>query len=494
MFATWTSHANRAPDATYTVHHVDALDQPTTSAVSVNQRSNGGSQQSLGSYRFLAGTATVTLDQSANGYAIADGVSVSPVGALPNRAEWSFITTNAGDYLISAKWTAHPNRATNARYVIDYVDNVTGLPQSQAVVVNQQASGGVFNTLATLDLQAGSTVTVTLSDEANGYVIADAVQLVEVATSGPNRVIWPFSLAQSGTYEVYARWTAHPNRASNATYTITNGTTTQQVPVNQQINGGDWQLLATLTLDASEPFEITLTDVADGYVIADGVELRRQGSDAGLHFVHNDHLGTPQVITDAAQQVAWQGDYEPFGEVDETISTILNPLRFPGQYEDGETGLNYNYFRDYDPSTGRYVQSDPIGLAGGINTYEYSQNNPIGVYDPRGLAPNPGCVAACTVGGGVIGGGLGFLGGGLLGGSGGTLVAPGVGTVGGAISGAELGGAVGAVAGSAVGNAAGQAFCPDDDLEDRCDNQYYNVDIPTCRGISRSRGPIAAQR
>jgi RHS repeat-associated protein len=61
------------------------------------------------------------------------------------------------------------------------------------------------------------------------------------------------------------------------------------------------------------------------------------------------------------------------------------PLRFPGQYADKETNLYYNYFRDYDSASGRYVESDPIGLDGGINTYAYVGSAPLKLVDPRGL-------------------------------------------------------------------------------------------------------------
>jgi RHS repeat-associated protein len=61
------------------------------------------------------------------------------------------------------------------------------------------------------------------------------------------------------------------------------------------------------------------------------------------------------------------------------------PLRFPGQYADKETSLFYNYFRDYDPPTGRYEHSDPIGLDGGLSTYGYALLNPMSFYDPYAL-------------------------------------------------------------------------------------------------------------
>ncbi len=72
-----------------------------------------------------------------------------------------------------------------------------------------------------------------------------------------------------------------------------------------------------------------------------------------------------------------------------TVNTITNNLRFTGQYHDQETGLHYNYFRDYDPTTGQYIQSDPIGLDGGLNTYLYVLNNPNSAIDPLGLRFTP---------------------------------------------------------------------------------------------------------
>jgi RHS repeat-associated protein len=112
---------------------------------------------------------------------------------------------------------------------------------------------------------------------------------------------------------------------------------------------------------------------------------------AEVFYVWADHLDTPRRITNAANQVVWRWDSDPFGNgaAAEDPSSLgrnfKHHLRFPGQYLDVEMGLHYNYFRDYDPRTGRYVQSDPIGLEAGTNTFTYVFGSPLGYVDEDGL-------------------------------------------------------------------------------------------------------------
>lgn len=109
-----------------------------------------------------------------------------------------------------------------------------------------------------------------------------------------------------------------------------------------------------------------------------------------MNYIYADHLNTPRQITDSLNQLLWRWESEPFGETEADSnpqgqgSFVFN-LRFPGQYFDQESGLNYNWHRYYNPRTGRYIQSDPIGLEGGINTYSYANGNPISLSDPLGL-------------------------------------------------------------------------------------------------------------
>jgi RHS repeat-associated protein len=126
------------------------------------------------------------------------------------------------------------------------------------------------------------------------------------------------------------------------------------------------------------------------YIYLNGVALALLDHQAvtTLSFVHPDHRGAPQRVTNMAGETVWTANWRPFGETIGSAS-LSQPLRFPGQYADAETGLYYNYFRDYDPATGRYLQSDPIGLAGGLNTYRYVGNNPVNFIDPYGLFSLP---------------------------------------------------------------------------------------------------------
>jgi RHS repeat-associated protein len=128
--------------------------------------------------------------------------------------------------------------------------------------------------------------------------------------------------------------------------------------------------------------------------------LRPNGASVSIYYVHSDQLNTPRQITrpsDNAQLWTWFSD--PFGTDAANpnpsgLGTFAYNLRFPGQVFDGQAGLHQNGFRDYDPAVGGYVESDPIGLNGGLNTYAYVDENPITFTDVEGLSSScPTCDA-----------------------------------------------------------------------------------------------------
>ncbi len=163
----------------------------------------------------------------------------------------------------------------------------------------------------------------------------------------------------------------------------------------------------------------------------------------------------------------------PSGEITEVYGRKINDnLRFPGQYYDAESGQMYNANRDYDPTVGRYVESDPIGLDGGsYSPYTYAFSNPLSNIDPTGEAPPgrsvpPGISIPVALP---------------------PIVIPGT-----PENDAWVQSAYQQIQ-SAI-NAVSSLICKNNDREKRCDHQYYKVDIPMCRAISRSRGKAAGQR
>ncbi|HET7832321.1 MAG TPA: Ig-like domain repeat protein [Gallionella sp.] len=177
---------------------------------------------------------------------------------------------------------------------------------------------------------------------------------------------------------------------------------------------GDYSLMATYSGDTNN-----LTSASSPITVAVTVEPQ-------VYYIHTDHLDTPRTITDTSGNVVWQWDNaDPFGinapnESPGGAGQFIFNLRFAGQYHDRETGLHYNVNRDYSPALGRYIESDPAGLAGGTNSYTYVSNNPLRFTDPLGLVPNPAegaCIAGpnpVCVGGVLTDIGTSVLGGGAL--------------------------------------------------------------------------------
>ncbi len=371
--ARWTTHGNRATDATYRIQ----ANAGETVAV-VNQRHNGASWQTLATLDLAAGeNVTVTLDNAANGYVIADAMQLAPVGAQPNTATWQIAVPADGHYTVYARWTAHPNRASDATYRVAHAEG------EAAVSVNQRENGAAWQALGRYAFSAQDGATVTLTDAANGYVIADGVMLVPDSLPA-DRAEWTITV--SGTYRIEARWTAHPNRASDTAYRIEHAGGTTSIGVDQRSNGEQWNSLGEYAFNGSG--SVSLVQSESGYVVADAIRLVPLvpfTSSSVAYAIHADHMNTPQVVTDPDQNIVWRASYTPFGEVSRIVNALDMPLRFPGQYQDAETGLNYNYFRSYDTGTGRYTQSDPIGLDGGLNTFVYAYANSVNYIDPLGL-------------------------------------------------------------------------------------------------------------
>jgi RHS repeat-associated protein len=403
--------------------------------------------------RALVAVACVVLATLARAQSdiIVDNPAGAPVGSWPTGSNDQFFGTNfyineagtgadtftwpatipaAGAYSVYAWWPdGGSGRATNAKYIVNHAGGST------TVTVNQQAQVGQWNLLGTFILNEGP-ATVVLSDNANGRVAADAIKwgapvappppsadiIVDNAagtvTSGnwqssssasghfgqnyrfenspiaTDKFTWTGILPTGGQYRVYAWWTGNDfGLASDAKYTVNHAGGSTMVTVNQQINGGQWNLLGTFTFNAGQA-SIWLAGPANAEIVADAVRWEPVAPPpvGSMHFIHADHLNTPRLVANDQGQTVWKWDQqEPFGgnlaneDPDANSVAFEFPLRFPGQYADKETNLFYNYFRDYDPTIGRYGESDPIGLRGGINTYAYVSLSPLSAIDADGL-------------------------------------------------------------------------------------------------------------
>ena len=190
--------------------------------------------------------------------------------------------------------------------------------------------------------------------------------------------------------------TVSAGSSPTATYTIdpshwSTGTAGSYQTVSFTYSSGDLSVAGGMTRNSTNNF--AWLQIVQGQSQYNSFNLTYQGTAPALRtaYIQTDHLNTPRLIEDQNQNPLWRWDQgEPFGnDVPNNNPSGAGAfefnLRFPGQYFDKETNLNYNMARDYSSEIGRYIYSDPLGLKAGLNTYAYVSSNPLKWIDPTGL-------------------------------------------------------------------------------------------------------------
>jgi len=343
------------------------------------------------------GTCTIAADQAGNiSYTAAPEVvrsfAVNAATQTISMAVLSTVTLGVAPFKVNA--TSSSGLVTTLTSATPLICMVTG---------NTVTLVGV-GTCTLAAAQAGSTSYQAAVPVTQSFSVAAPVLTISLLNPTVTTVLTtPASLTLTAT--------ASESGGTIAQVAFYNGTalmgTVTQAPYSIVIPGiaaGTYQLSAQVT----DGYGIMATSSVVTITVMAGSTTGTTGTEQ-LYDISTDQLDTPRQITDQNGTVVWSWDGEAFGSTPPnanpsgTGSFTFN-LRFPGQYFDGETNLNQNTYRDYDPSTGRYVESDPLGFGGGqLSTYAYVGGNPVSRIDPSGNIP----IFLVT---GAIGGIGGFVG------------------------------------------------------------------------------------
>jgi RHS repeat-associated protein len=350
----------------------------------------------------------------------------------PYSVSWAAVP--AGSYSVTAKVTTNLGLTTTS---VPVTVNVAAVP---TIILTAPANA--------TSVGAGSNVTlIATATSATGQAITkvdfyQGATLLGTSTSAPYSYVW--SNVAAGNYSLTAKATDSLGSISSSTpisFTVnTLPTVSLTSPLaNATMNApGNFTIIAAAASTGSTvskveffadgilintattaPYTYQWSNVATGSYSLVAVVTDALGNAAisttvtitvtpgvvQAYYIHTDQIDTPRQITNVAGQVVWQWDnsdafganlpnQNPLGQ-----GTFTYNPRFAGQYFDKETNTHYNYFRDcYDPATGRYCQSDPIGLRGGINTYTYVNGKPISKTDPMGLIEWNGTSTSAGIG------------------------------------------------------------------------------------------------
>lgn len=357
-----------------------------------------------------------------NGSPLVSGVTYAPFGSVTGW-QWASGSTVSRTYDGDGQVTSSTTGGYTASYSY-YADGTLESATEDAPAVYSTSSGAT-----TVAVASGSNQITSLSGAASGSYQYDAAG--DLLSDGTRTFTYDdggrlASATDGGTTTTY-RYNALGERIEKSS---SNGTTYFVYDEAGHLLG---------EYDAGGNLIEELVWLNDTPVAS----LRPNPSGSGIEilYIDTDFLNAPTALASATSgKVVWRWDHDPYGNgaaledpSDTGTDTVFN-LRFPGQYYDQETGLIHNGFRDYDPTVGRYVESDPMGLLGGSNsTYAYASGNPVSNVDPDGLQVATGAAI-------------------------GTAVEPGLGTIAGAAIGIGIGLGIGAVvANSYVNNPEAQA-------------------------------------
>jgi RHS repeat-associated protein len=321
------------------------------------------------------------------------GIGASDVANIDNHYD------AAGRLTVS-----NPGTPNARRYTYDASGNPTSIEITSIPLTNQTIAYDSLNRITShLGLlgrtayeydSAGNRAAKTANSDRDTYTYAEGSnQLDHIQSQNGDQTAFTYDTSgnttsagnRTYTYDQYNRLvTVHDNQEPIAAYTY-NG-------LNQRVTKTTSEGTTTYLYDMDGKL-IAETDPANTatqgqeYLYNGNIPIAQTNPQTDtLHHIHTNYLGAVHQLTDPSATIAWEALYTPFGQaIPNASATTTTPWRLPGQYHDQETGLHYNHHRYYDPTTGRYLTPDPIGLTGGPNRYTYANNNPMTRIDPQGL-------------------------------------------------------------------------------------------------------------
>ena len=341
---------------------------------------------------------------------VASGILYQPFGPMSGLAAGNGVTETRGfdpDYRLTTLTAKGTSVLENLSYSYDPANNVLSVSDGSP---NGQKFG--YDTLNRLTSASGSYGSFTYSYDGVGNRLSQTLGNSTTSysyTASTNRLtrITAGSATQTIGYTVAGNINSiMPNTGAATTMTYNqSGRLASIASGTQQVAGytydGFGQRLGKTNPVSGATFReydysghlLEETDgegnpQADYIYLGDRPIAVLQPDNGNLYWIQGDRLDTPQMATDGSQAIAWTGAYQPFGKMSVPSTLITQDLRMPGQEFDAETGWYHNGFRDYMPDLGRYLETDVIGLAGGLNTYAYAGGNPLRVVDPLGLDIN----------------------------------------------------------------------------------------------------------